>query len=136
MVAVNRALKAAGWYGPSRPVPDLLQWLDVVALGTVCDVVPLQGVNRALVTQGLKVMAKRGNVGLAALADVAGVKERPDAYHLGYMLGPRVNAGGRVGQSELGSRLLSTRDPGEAGEIARMPTPTTRNVRKSRPRCC
>ncbi|MBR9971182.1 single-stranded-DNA-specific exonuclease RecJ [Magnetospirillum sulfuroxidans] len=119
VVAVNRALKSAGWYGPQRPAPDLLQWLDVVALGTVCDVVPLHGVNRALVTQGLKVMAKRNNIGLAALADVAGVKERPDAYHLGYVLGPRVNAGGRVGESELGSRLLSTHDPLEAAEIAR-----------------
>ena len=119
IVAVNRALKAAGWYSNARPAPDLLQWLDVVALGTVCDVVPLKGVNRALVTQGLKVMAKRGNVGLAALADIAGIKERPDAYHLGYVLGPRVNAGGRVGQSGLGSRLLSSHDPVEAAEIAR-----------------
>lgn len=119
VVAVNRVLKAGGWYGPARPGPDLMRWLDVVALGTVCDVVPLRGVNRALVTQGLKVMAKRANVGLAALADVAGIKERPDAYHLGYVLGPRVNAGGRVGQSELGSRLLSCTDPVEAAEIAR-----------------
>lgn len=119
VVAVNRCLKQAGWYGPTRPAPDLMQWLDVVALGTVCDVVPLVGVNRALVTQGLKVMAKRANVGLAALSDVAGIKERPDAYHLGYLLGPRVNAGGRVGQSELGSRLLSTNDPLEAADIAR-----------------
>ena len=117
-VAVNRDLKAAGWY-VGRPVPDLMQWLDVVALGTVCDVVPLKGVNRALVTQGLKVMARRGNVGLAALADVAGIKERPDAYHLGYVLGPRVNAGGRVGQAGLGSRLLSTADAAEAADIAR-----------------
>jgi len=119
VVAVNRALKQAGWYGPTRPAPDLMQWLDVVALGTVCDVVPLVGVNRALVTQGLKVMAKRANVGLSALSDVAGIKERPDAYHLGYLLGPRVNAGGRVGRSELGSRLLSTKDPLEAADIAR-----------------
>ncbi|TNC93804.1 MAG: single-stranded-DNA-specific exonuclease [Stygiobacter sp.] len=119
VVAVNRVLKDAGWYGPARPAPDLLQWLDVVALGTVCDVVPLWGVNRALVTQGLKVMAKRANVGLAALSDVAGIKERPDSYHLGYVLGPRVNAGGRVGQSALGSRLLSTHDPLLAADIAR-----------------
>jgi single-stranded-DNA-specific exonuclease len=119
VVAVNRVLKDAGWYGPARPAPDLLQWLDIVALGTVCDVVPLWGVNRALVTQGLKVMAKRANVGLAALSDVAGIKERPDSYHLGYVLGPRVNAGGRVGQSELGSRLLSTHDPLLAAGIAR-----------------
>ncbi|MGE5547254.1 MAG: single-stranded-DNA-specific exonuclease RecJ [Solirubrobacterales bacterium] len=117
-VAVNRGLKQAGWYA-SRPAPDLLQWLDIVALGTVCDVVPLAGVNRALVAQGLKVMARRANPGLAALADVAGIKERPDAYHLGYVLGPRVNAGGRVGEAPLGSILLSTDDPDEAAEIAR-----------------
>lgn len=117
-VAVNRGLKQAGWYGPGRAEPDLKRWLDIVALGTVCDVVPLKGVNRALVTQGLKIMARRGNTGLAALSDVAGVKERPDAYHLGYVLGPRVNAGGRVGEAALGSRLLSTHDPVEAREIA------------------
>jgi single-stranded-DNA-specific exonuclease len=119
-VAVNRALKNGGWYVNGRRAPDLLQWLDIVALGTVCDVVPLKGVNRALVTQGLKVMAKRANVGLSALSDVAGIRERPDAYHLGYVLGPRVNAGGRVGEAELGSRLLATDDPVEAGEIAKL----------------
>ncbi|MDA8230957.1 MAG: single-stranded-DNA-specific exonuclease RecJ [Magnetospirillum sp.] len=119
LVAVNRALKAAGWYSAGRSAPDLLQWLDIVALGTVCDVVPLVGVNRALVAQGLKVMAKRGNPGLAALADVAGVAEKPESYHLGYVLGPRVNAGGRVGEAALGSRLLSTDDPVEAMAIAR-----------------
>ncbi len=118
-VAVNRVLKQQGWY-QNRQAPDLLQWLDIVALGTVCDVVPLKGVNRALVTQGLKVMARRANVGLSALADVAGVKERPDAYHLGYVLGPRVNAGGRVGEAELGTRLLASDDPAEAAEIAKL----------------
>ena len=89
-----------------------------MALGTVCDVVPLVGVNRALVTQGLKVMARRNNVGLAALADVAAIKEKPDAYHLGYVMGPRVNAGGRVGEAELGSHLLSSHDPEEARAMA------------------
>lgn len=116
-VAVQRGLKEAGWYA-SRPAPDLMRWLDIVALGTVCDVVPLKGVNRALVSQGLKVMAKRTSVGLAALADVAGISERPDAYHLGYVLGPRVNAGGRVGGADLGTRLLSTHDHAEAMGIA------------------
>lgn len=110
VVAVNRALRGAGWYA-ARPEPDLLQWLDMVALGTVCDVVPLTGVNRALVAQGLKVMARRGNPGLAALADVAGATEAPDAYHAGFILGPRVNAGGRVGEAWLGATLLSTDDP-------------------------
>lgn len=118
VVAVNRALRAMGWFGPHRPEPNLMEWLDIVALGTVCDVVPLTGVNRALVTQGLKVMAKRGNPGISALSDVAGVKERPDAYHLGYVLGPRVNAGGRVGQSDLGSRLLWTDSAEEATALA------------------
>jgi single-stranded-DNA-specific exonuclease len=118
VVAVNRVLKEAGWFG-GRPVPDPLQWLDVVALGTVCDVVPLQGVNRALVTQGLKVMARRTNTGLSALSDVAGIRERPDAYHLGYVLGPRVNAGGRVGEAGLGHLLLCSDDPPAAAEMAR-----------------
>ncbi len=117
-VAVCRSLRQAGWFA-GRPEPDLKRVLDLVALGTVCDVVPLAGVNRALVTQGLKVMARRGNVGLAALADVAGVREAPDAYHLGYVLGPRVNAGGRVGEAALGSRLLCCEDPAAAADMAR-----------------
>ncbi|MDD9879159.1 MAG: single-stranded-DNA-specific exonuclease RecJ [Magnetovibrio sp.] len=118
VVAVNRALREAGWF-KSRPEPDLTQWLDLVALGTVCDVVPLTGVNRALVTQGLKVLGRRRNPGLRALADVAGVAEAPGAYHLGFVLGPRVNAGGRVGAADLGTRLLSTADAGEAEDLAR-----------------
>ncbi|WP_289294797.1 single-stranded-DNA-specific exonuclease RecJ [uncultured Reyranella sp.] len=117
-VGVNRALREAGWYGSARPEPDLRQWLDLVALGTVCDVVPLLGVNRALVRAGLQVMAQRGNAGLAALADVARLKETPEAYHLGFLLGPRVNAGGRVGQADLGARLLSSDDPHEVGALA------------------
>jgi single-stranded-DNA-specific exonuclease len=118
VVAVQKKLKEAGWFA-GRPAPDLLQWLDIVALGTVCDVVPLTGVNRALVAQGLKVLARRGNAGIAALADIAGVSERIEAYHLGYLLGPRVNAGGRVGQADLGVRLLATDDPGEAVQLAK-----------------
>jgi single-stranded-DNA-specific exonuclease len=118
VVALNRALRQAGWYA-ARPEPNLMAWLDLVALATVCDVVPLTGLNRALVTQGLKVMARRGNLGLAALADVAGLSEPPGAYHLGFVLGPRVNAGGRVGQSDLGARLLASDDPVEATELAR-----------------
>ncbi len=96
----------------------MMQWLDLVALGTVCDVVPLTGVNRALVTQGLKVLAQRRNPGLRALAESAGINERSSAYHLGFLLGPRINAGGRVGRSDLGARLLSTDDPGEAQSLA------------------
>ncbi|MBL8674549.1 MAG: single-stranded-DNA-specific exonuclease RecJ, partial [Rhodospirillales bacterium] len=118
VVGVNRALREAGWYGAARPEPDLRRWLDLVALGTVCDVVPLVGVNRALVRQGLRVMAERANTGLAALADVAGVDEPPTAFHAGFLLGPRVNAGGRVGQADLGARLLSSDDPVEAAALA------------------
>src|SRR5436190_1486921 len=122
-VGVNRALRDAGWYGSpgtqgARPEPDLRQWLDLVALGTVADVVPLTGVNRALVRHGLQVMQQRGNPGLVALADVARLREPPGAYHLGFMLGPRVNAGGRVGQADLGARLLSSDDPHEVSALA------------------
>ncbi|NQV83582.1 MAG: single-stranded-DNA-specific exonuclease RecJ [Rhodospirillales bacterium] len=117
VVAINRALRGAGWY-KTRPEPDLTQWLDIVALGTVCDVVPLTGLNRALVAQGLKIMARRRNPGLRALADVAGMKEAPGTYHAGFLLGPRINAGGRIGAPDLGSRLLGTDDNAEAEEIA------------------
>jgi single-stranded-DNA-specific exonuclease len=118
VVAVNRALRQAGWYGGGRAEPDLLGWLDLVALGTVCDVVPLAGLNRALVAQGIKVARRNANPGLAALAAVAGVNEPLDAYHLGFVLGPRVNAGGRVGAADLGARLLATDDPALAAELA------------------
>ncbi len=119
-VAVNRTLREAGWYQQQgRPAPDLLGLLDLVALGTVCDVVPLRGLNRVFVAQGLKIMARGQNTGLAALAEVTGVDERLSAYHLGFVLGPRVNAGGRVGEANLGARLLSDDDPAAAREIAR-----------------
>lgn len=119
VVALNRALRAAGWYGRhGRAEPDLLQWLDLVALGTVCDVVPLTGLNRALVAQGLKVMASRRNPGLVALADIARIDDRPGTYHAGFLLGPRVNAGGRVGEAPLGARLLCCDDAAEAVAIA------------------
>jgi len=118
IVGLNRALRDSGWYGEHCPAPDLKQWLDIVALGTVADVVPLVGVNRALVAQGIKVMGQRRNPGISALLDVAGVTTRPDAYHLGYILGPRVNAGGRVGQADLGVKLLTTEDASEAAVYA------------------
>ncbi len=117
VVALNRELRRRGWYG-AKGEPDLLGWLDLVALGTVCDVVPLTGVNRAFVAQGLKIMARRGNSGLAALCDAAGVSEPPGTYHAGFLLGPRVNAGGRVGRSDLGARLLASDDRAGAAEIA------------------
>lgn len=119
-VAINRTLRSQGWFNrkPNQKEPNLLNLLDLVALGTVCDVVPLTGLNRAFVHQGLKVMAARGNTGINALSDVAGVDEAPGTYHAGFILGPRVNAGGRVGESNLGTRLLSTDDRVEADEIA------------------
>ncbi|MBV9858980.1 MAG: single-stranded-DNA-specific exonuclease RecJ [Alphaproteobacteria bacterium] len=119
LVALNRALREAGWYTADRREPDLLGWLDIVALGTVCDVVPLIGLNRALVAQGIKVARHGGNAGLMALAEIAAVSGPLDAYHLGFTLGPRVNAGGRVGAAELGARLLATDDRALAAELAR-----------------
>lgn len=118
IVAVNRWLREQGAYQGARREPDLRNWLDLVALGTVCDVVPLVGVNRALVTQGLKIMAHRRNPGLVALSDVARVDSAPSPYHLGFLLGPRVNAGGRVGEAALGAELLGTEDAPRALEIS------------------
>jgi len=118
VVAVNRALRRSFWYGEGHAEPGLMGWLDLVALGTVCDVVPLTGVNRALVAQGLRVMAERANPGIAALADAARIDRRLDAWHAGFALGPRVNAGGRVGEAGLGVRLLATDDADEARALA------------------
>lgn len=113
LVEANRQMRAAGAQGP-----DLMGMLDLVALATVADVAPLVGVNRALVRQGLKVMARRERPGLVALADVARMDQAPTPYHLGFLLGPRVNAGGRIGQADLGARLLATDDPHEAAALA------------------
>lgn len=113
LVEANRQLRAVGTKGP-----DLLALLDLVALATVADVAPLIGVNRALVRQGLTVMARRARPGLVALADAAGMDTAPNPYHLGFLLGPRVNAGGRVGAADLGARLLATADPHEATALA------------------
>lgn len=113
LVEANRQLRAAGQAGP-----DLMAMLDLVALATVADVAPLIGVNRALVRQGLRVMAARAHPGLVALADCARLDVAPAAYHLGFVLGPRINAGGRIGAPDLGARLLATDDPVEAAEIA------------------
>jgi len=118
IVAINRVLRSRGFYTEKQPEPRILQWLDIVALGTVCDIVPLTGINRAFVAQGLKIMAMRQNPGLVALGDVAGLSEAPGTFHAGFMFGPRVNAGGRVGEAGLGARLLSTDDPLEAKSIA------------------
>ncbi len=113
LVEVNRRLRAR-----DGDAPDLMGGLDLVGLATVADVAPLVGVNRAFVRQGLRVMGGRGRPGLAALGDVARLTSAPNAYHLGYVLGPRINAGGRVGRADLGARLLLTRDPAEAAAIA------------------
>jgi single-stranded-DNA-specific exonuclease len=118
LVALQRKLREENFF-EGRPEPDLMNLLDLVALGTVCDVMPLTGLNRAFVTQGLKIARWRQNVGLTALGDVAGIKEAPTAYHLGFMIGPRVNAGGRVGEANLGARLLSMHDETQAHEIAK-----------------
>ncbi|WP_339856818.1 single-stranded-DNA-specific exonuclease RecJ [Roseovarius nubinhibens] len=113
LVEAGRQLREAGQKGP-----DLMAMLDLVAVATVADVAPLIGVNRAFVRQGLRVMARRERPGLVALADAARLDRPPAAYHLGFVLGPRVNAGGRIGQADLGARLLSTDNPAEARALA------------------
>lgn len=116
-IALVRTLRQRGYF-ENRAEPDLLALLDVVALGTVADVAALHGLNRAFVAQGLKVMARRDNIGMSALIDASRLKRAPACSDLGFALGPRINAGGRVGESTLGVRLLTTRDPEEAREIA------------------
>ena len=117
LVALNRALREAGFFR-ERAAPDLTAALDLVALATVADVVPLIGLNRAFVLRGLEAMRQRQRPGLAALFDAAGADGPPSAYQLGFLVGPRVNAGGRIGDSALGARLLTTRDDVKAREIA------------------
>ena len=113
LIEANRVLKSKDVQGP-----PLMEMLDLVALATVADVAPLSGVNRAFVRQGLKIMGQRRRPGLTALADVARLNAPPSSYHLGYVFGPRVNAGGRVGRADLGARLLSAQDPDEARAMA------------------
>jgi len=116
-VATVRELRSRGWF-ESRKAPDLMNLLDLVALGTVADVAQLKGLNRALVSQGLKIMARRENIGLSALIDASRLNRAPTCSDLGFALGPRINAGGRVGEATLGVRLLTTQDPEEARQIA------------------
>ncbi len=118
LVATTRELRRRGFYASDVAEPDLMAELDLVALATVADVVPLVGLNRAYVTQGLQVMRWRRNKGLKALGDAAGLNEPPTPYHLGFILGPRINAGGRIGDAALGSRLLAGEDEVEAARIA------------------
>ncbi|MCB5409892.1 single-stranded-DNA-specific exonuclease RecJ [Pseudogemmobacter faecipullorum] len=114
LVEANRQLRETGRRGP-----DLMAMLDLVALATVADVAPLLGVNRAFVRQGLKVMARRERIGLRALADIARMDQAPTAYALGFVLGPRINAGGRIGEADLGARLLACDDPRAAEDMAK-----------------
>jgi len=118
LVATVRELRARGFYGAGTAEPQLIGDLDLVALATVADVVPLKGLNRAYVTKGLAIMRGRENVGLRALQDAAGLSEPANAYHLGFILGPRINAGGRIGDAALGAKLLSTENEAEAARIA------------------
>jgi single-stranded-DNA-specific exonuclease len=118
VVATNRELRRRGFWSEARPEPDLLDFLHVVALGTVADVVPLKGLNRAFVAKGLIALRRREHVGLTALMDVARLSGPPEPFHLGFLLGPRINAGGRIGRADLGARLLMEDDPVEAARIA------------------
>ncbi|AKQ42374.1 single-stranded DNA-specific exonuclease [Aurantiacibacter atlanticus] len=116
-VAITRTLRQRGFF-ETRAEPDLISLLDLVALGTVADVASIRGLNRAFVAQGLKIMARRANIGMAALIDASRLKSAPAASDCGFALGPRINAGGRVGEATLGVRLLTTEDPDEARAIA------------------
>jgi len=117
LAAVNREARKRGSIGANN-LPDLMQLLDLAAIGTVCDVAPLTGFNRAIVAQGLKILRNGKNIGMAALAENAGRKGQATVYDFGFILGPRINAGGRVGDASLATRLLSTEDPEEARELA------------------
>ncbi len=118
LVALVRALREQGFWTPEHPAPDLLNGLDLVALATIADVAPLTGLNRAFVSRGLMVMKGRGRIGLRALMDKAGLDGPPRPFHLGFLLGPRINAGGRIGDAALGARLLLVQDETEANQIA------------------
>lgn len=118
LVAVNRELRARGFWTPEKPEPNLLDMLHHVALGTVADVAPLIGLNRAFVAKGLIALRRRDHIGHTALMDVARLNGPPEAWHLGFMLGPRINAGGRIGRADLGVRLLLEGDVSEAARIA------------------
>jgi single-stranded-DNA-specific exonuclease len=118
LVAVNRELRRRDFWTAARPEPDLLDLTHLTALGTVADVVPLKGLNRAFVAKGLIAMRRREHAGLTALMDVARLAGPPEPWHLGFMLGPRINAGGRIGRADLGAQLLMLDDPIEAARIA------------------
>lgn len=118
LAALNREARKQGLFTEERPEPDIRQWLDLACMGAICDVTQLVGFNRALASQGLKVMSGWRNPGLKALLDVAKSQGPATAFHVGFVLGPRINAGGRIGRADLGARLLSTDDPREAADLA------------------
>ena len=119
LVALNRELRSINWFDKNNiKEPNLINFLDLVSLGTICDVVPLIGLNRALVKQGLKVLKSKKNLGLKTLLDICKIETNPSVYHLGYMLGPRINAGGRVGKCSHGANLLLNKDPKDTFKLA------------------
>ena len=119
LISLNRILRNDNWFEKNNmKEPNLINYLDLVSLGTVCDVVPLVGLNRAIVKQGLKVIGLKKNLGLKTLLDICKVEANPSIYHLGYLLGPRINAGGRVGKCSHGANLLLNKDPKDSFKIA------------------
>ena len=119
LVALNKELRLSNWFNKKKIIePNLLEYLDLVALGTICDVVPLIGLNRAIVSQGLKILKLKKNLGLKTLFDICDIQSQPNVYHIGYILGPRINAGGRVGKSSHGANLLISNNPKNVFKIA------------------
>ena len=119
LISLNKELRLTEWFIKSNiPEPNLLEYLDLVALGTICDVVPLIGLNRAIVSQGLKILKLKKNLGLKTLIDICDIQSKPNVYHIGYQLGPRINAGGRVGKSSHGAKLLISNNPKDVFKIA------------------
>ena len=119
LVSLNRELRNENWFNKNNlKEPDLINYLDLVSLGTVCDVVPLIGLNRAIVKQGLKIIKSKKNLGLKTLLDICKIETNPSIYHLGYLIGPRINAGGRVGKCSHGANLLLNKDPKNSFKLA------------------
>ena len=119
LVALNSNLRSNGWFKKNNITePNLLDFLDLVSLGTICDVVPLVGLNRAIVKQGLKIINKKKNLGLKTLIDICKIENKTSSYHLGYVIGPRINAGGRVGKCSHGANLLLNNNPKESFKLA------------------
>ena len=119
LVSLNRKLREINWFKENNIIePDLINFLDLVSLGTICDVVPLTGLNRALVKQGLKILKLKKNPGIKMLMDLCKIESKPTTYHLGYVLGPRINAGGRVGKCSHGANLLLAESANQTFKIA------------------